>query len=124
MNELQQAVEFDLQNMERCWVQFLIKFRNFKHACMPVHEIHEIPFMKNTEPAINKKAMPFLTRSKYYVQERRSSCSTPLFFFSLLPSENTSSMKVREQRASLSTAIISHIPGHFKYKRNEAFIIC
>lgn len=69
MNELQQAVEFDLQNMERCWVQFLIKFRDFKHACMPVHEIHEIPFMKNTEPAINKKAMPFLTRSKYYKSE-------------------------------------------------------
>jgi hypothetical protein len=69
VNELQQAVEFDLQNMERCWVQFLIKFRDFKHACMPVHEMHEIPFMKNTEPAINKKAMPFLTRSKYYKSE-------------------------------------------------------
>jgi hypothetical protein len=90
---------------------------------MPVHEIHEIPFMKNTEPAINKKAMPFLTRSKYYKSEDPPA-RRHYFFFSLLPSENTSSMKVHEQRASLSTAIISHIPGHFKYKRNEAFIIC
>jgi hypothetical protein len=36
---------------------------------MAVHEMHEIPFMKNTEPAINKKAMPFLTGSKYYKSE-------------------------------------------------------
>jgi len=77
--------------------------------------MHEIPFMKNTEPAINQKAMPFLTGSKYYKSEDPPA-RRHYFLFSPL--------KVHEQRTSLSTAIISHIPGHFKYKRNEAFIIC